>query len=254
MKLIVIFFFLFGTSVYSQNILTQVFEVYFSKNNIDLTDEAKDSVYQFLLSLGNSRIQSVNLAGYSDEEKIMLFNLTLSERRAKEVRDFIESTKRVRGDLISYRGYGKLSTKNKNAVEITVNYFPGEVSKAKEKQYVSRISKDSLVAGKSIRLNLNFFPGESRLLPSAFPFLAELELFLKDNPEINIEIIGHVCCSNNLELSVDRAFEVYDQLVSKGINPTRLSYKGMGNTRPLVEEDTDKDKEINRRVEIKLKK
>jgi outer membrane protein OmpA-like peptidoglycan-associated protein len=43
-------------------------------------------------------------------------------------------------------------------------------------------------------------------------------------------------------------------LVSKGINSRRLSYKGLGNSKPLVEEDSDKDKELNRRVEIKLRK
>lgn len=253
MRLTLILFFLFHSVASSQNVRT--FEMHFPKGSPELTASLKDSILDFLRGFDSHKIISLKIFGYCYEEKEMLFNFTLSERRARAVYDFIEDSRKVGNSVMSYKGYGKTMTKSGDAVEVIVTYREKARDPQPEvkKKRTSTINKDSLLAGKSIRLNLNFFPGESTLLPAAIPSLDELERFLKENPEIRIQIDGHVCCNNNMQLSVERAAEVYDQLVKRGVSSSRLVYKGFGNSRPLViQEETNEDREKNRRVEIKL--
>jgi outer membrane protein OmpA-like peptidoglycan-associated protein len=54
-------------------------------------------------------------------------------------------------------------------------------------------------------------------------------------------------------LSVNRAKEIYNFLVDKGIEASRLSYAGFGRRRPVVVEEMNEfDAEKNRRVEIRI--
>ena len=49
--------------------------------------------------------------------------------------------------------------------------------------------------------------------------------------------------------------EIYDILIEKGIDETRMEYLGFGKTRPLVwPEKTEEDENRNRRVEIRILK
>ena len=90
---------------------------------------------------------------------------------------------------------------------------------------------------------------------------AELELIvgiLKSNPKFAIEIYGHTdnvgLETYNQPLSENRAKAVSDYLISKGIDKSRVSYKGYGSSRPIASNDTDEGRAKNRRVEIKILK
>ncbi len=85
--------------------------------------------------------------------------------------------------------------------------------------------------------------------------------FLKDNPELKIEIDSHTdsrgSAANNLKLSQARAQEVVNYLQKNGIDKARLIAKGYGATR-LVNgckvgvKCTDAQNEQNRRTEFKV--
>jgi outer membrane protein OmpA-like peptidoglycan-associated protein len=87
---------------------------------------------------------------------------------------------------------------------------------------------------------------------------------MKDNPNMRIQIEGHVCCvvnvpdaydldSHDLDLSVNRARFIYEYLKARGIDSTRLKYVGYGRSRPIIEdEQTEEEASINRRVEIRI--
>ncbi|MER3497850.1 MAG: hypothetical protein C4308_04060 [Chitinophagaceae bacterium] len=112
--------------------------------------------------------------------------------------------------------------------------------------------------------NLNFFGGRHVLLPGSEETLEELLALLNRKPNLKIEIQGYVCCtpasSDGLDLdtkkpdlSVQRAKMVYDYLVEMGIEKTRLSYKGFGGNNKIIEdENTEYNRMLNRRVEIKI--
>ncbi len=78
-------------------------------------------------------------------------------------------------------------------------------------------------------------------------YLAE---FLKKHPEKKVIILGHVCCTDNLAVSINRAKRVYEDLRKYKINKKRMNYKGLSNTVPLVEEVDERAKQQNRRVEV----
>lgn len=56
----------------------------------------------------------------------------------------------------------------------------------------------------------------------------------------------------NLVLSEKRVLSVVKYLVSKGISPDRLKYKGYGNTFPIGDNATAEGRKLNRRTEAKI--
>ena len=86
--------------------------------------------------------------------------------------------------------------------------------------------------------------------------LNKVAAWISENPEISIEIEGHTdnkgSAEYNRKLSEERAKSVYDYFVSKGIEPSRLSYRGYGLTRPIADNATEEGRQQNRRVELKI--
>jgi outer membrane protein OmpA-like peptidoglycan-associated protein len=70
------------------------------------------------------------------------------------------------------------------------------------------------------------------------------------NPDLKLVISGHTCCGNKIRLSKKRARKVFRDLVAMGIPRSKMTYKGYGNQRPLVEEKDEKSRNVNRRVEV----
>ena len=77
---------------------------------------------------------------------------------------------------------------------------------------------------------------------------------MKENPDVKFEIDGHTDNSgsgaHNLALSQQRAYSVKDQLQEMGVDPSRLSAKGFGDTKPISDNNTLEGKANNRRVEF----
>jgi outer membrane protein OmpA-like peptidoglycan-associated protein len=80
--------------------------------------------------------------------------------------------------------------------------------------------------------------------------------WLKDNPNIKIEIQGHTDDlgpdADNLALSQDRAFTVMEYLASQGIPASRMKFKGYGETKPKVPNNSDANRAKNRRTDFKI--
>ena len=78
--------------------------------------------------------------------------------------------------------------------------------------------------------------------------------FLKRNPDLKVELAGHTDdvgnASYNLKLSSDRAEVVRRALIDHGIEESRLTAHGYGATKPLVPNDSDEHRALNRRTEM----
>jgi outer membrane protein OmpA-like peptidoglycan-associated protein len=124
--------------------------------------------------------------------------------------------------------------------------------KEQNESFGTTSSINDLEVGKTVVLkNLNFEPGTAVLLPEAKPTLELLVKIMKDNPSLVIEIGGHVCCANDMPLSVYRAKSVYKYLIKKGIEAPRMTFKGYSRDRPIYEFDRGEfEARANRRVEI----
>lgn len=102
--------------------------------------------------------------------------------------------------------------------------------------------------------NLNFVINTFAVVPESRGKLYELLLVLQKNPNLKIEIQGHLCCMpvDRSDLSTQRAKAIYNFLVHNEIPKERLSYKGFGSSMPIysLPEKDENERAANRRVEI----
>ncbi|PKL79323.1 MAG: OmpA family protein [Ignavibacteriae bacterium HGW-Ignavibacteriae-4] len=111
--------------------------------------------------------------------------------------------------------------------------------------------------GQTIRLNNIFFDtGLAILREESENELENLKKLLSDNSKMTIEVSGHTDNvgndANNMKLSSDRAQAVVQWLLDKGINTSRLTSKGYGETKPIGSNSTEEGKQLNRRVEFTI--
>ena len=86
------------------------------------------------------------------------------------------------------------------------------------------------------------------------PYLDRAAKIITEVPNMELMIIGHTDsqASNayNMDLSQQRANAVKDYLVSKGVDASKLSTKGMGETDPVATNATEQGRFRNRRIEF----
>ena len=123
------------------------------------------------------------------------------------------------------------------------------------------IHKDLYLApieiGQIVRLNNVFFDFDKwDLRPESFVELNRVVQLMNDNPSIEIEMSAHTDSYGsddyNFKLSDERARSVREYILSKGVAPSRIISQGYGETKPVVENDTDENRQLNRRVEFKI--
>lgn len=99
-----------------------------------------------------------------------------------------------------------------------------------------------------------FTSGRADLKAGATSNLDRLVTFLNQNPGRNVVIEGHTdsvgADDYNQALSQRRADSVKSFLVQQGVSGARLSASGMGEHRPVAENESASGRQQNRRVEI----
>lgn len=92
--------------------------------------------------------------------------------------------------------------------------------------------------------------------PEARKNLRALAASLDKYPGSDILIVGHTDqvgpASYNQSLSERRASAAADYLVVQGVSRDRVSTRGMGETEPIADNDTERGRELNRRVEVAI--
>lgn len=125
------------------------------------------------------------------------------------------------------------------------------------------IHKDLYLApieiGQVVRLNNVFFDFDKwDLRPESYVELNRVVELMTNNPSIEIEMSAHTDSYGsdeyNFKLSDERARSVREYILSKGIDPKRIVSQGYGETKPVVPNDTDENRQLNRRVEFKILK
>lgn len=113
-------------------------------------------------------------------------------------------------------------------------------------------------AGSSTALrNLYFATGRADIEPSSKAELDQLIQMLQSNASLQLEIAGHTdtdgADETNQRLSEARANAVRDHLVANGITAERLTTVGHGASKPVVPNDSEANKALNRRTEITVR-
>ena len=104
--------------------------------------------------------------------------------------------------------------------------------------------------------NIYFATGKTRILESSEPALLELYRFLLARPNQRIRIVGHTddigSDRSNQNLSEGRCKEVRREMMERGIDGARIDTEGRGEKDPIVPNDSEEHRQMNRRVEIVL--
>ena len=105
-----------------------------------------------------------------------------------------------------------------------------------------------------ITQQIHFAFDKSAIRPESYPVLDAVVDILKKNPNIKLEVQGHTdnkgSPAYNKKLSQDRADSVKKYLTTHGVDAGRLVAKGYGMETPLVPNDSDRNRAINRRVQF----
>lgn len=126
------------------------------------------------------------------------------------------------------------------------------------KPFLLDIPLEPIDTGNVVELKNVFFDvNKWDLKPESKAELDKLASFLAKNATLHIELSGHTDNSGdkkfNLTLSANRAKAVYDYLITNGkIDADRLTYKGYGDKKPKVPNDSPENKAKNRRTEFKV--
>lgn len=113
-----------------------------------------------------------------------------------------------------------------------------------------QVSTDSKIVMHGILFDVD----KATLKPESMGSINQIYGLLKKDPSLKFEIDGHTDNSgnadHNMTLSQQRADAVKTQLVSMGVDASRLTTKGFGDTKPMDTNDTPEGKANNRRVEF----
>ncbi len=120
-----------------------------------------------------------------------------------------------------------------------------------------RISLDGCKVGDTLVLRgVTFEFNKATLTPDAKSILDEVADELNARGDIKVEVDGHTDSrgsdSYNQQLSEGRADAVKAYLAERGIDPSRMTANGFGETQPIADNETDEGRELNRRVELKV--
>ena len=121
--------------------------------------------------------------------------------------------------------------------------------------YTLNVPLSPLTAGSVIALRNIFFNTASYdLLPASNAELEKLVQLLRTNTTLRIELGGHTdnvgADAANLTLSDQRAQAVRDFVIAQGIDASRITAKGYGETKPVATNDTEEGRAQNRRTEV----
>ena len=120
-------------------------------------------------------------------------------------------------------------------------------------------SEQVRVVGDKIVLDdrVHFWTNSAKIRPVSYALLERVAQIIKDNPTyVHLEVQGHTDERGpewfNQKLSQDRAQSVADFLVKSGIARERLSARGFGASKPLVDKKSERAWFMNRRVEFAI--
>ncbi len=139
----------------------------------------------------------------------------------------------------------------KDTVTVHVPYHDHEFEK--------NVEMVPIEVGATVRLNEIYFDfDKAELRPESYPELGRVVEFMQLNSTLTIEISGHTddrgSDEYNEKLSQERSDAVRTYILSKGIKANRIVAKGYGESKPLVANDSDENRQFNRRVQFTILK
>jgi outer membrane protein OmpA-like peptidoglycan-associated protein len=260
---------LFACALFAQEEVVQ--SVYFEFDKYSLNDKQVADVVNFIKNTDSTRIESIQIFGYTDDIGKEAYNFKLSTNRANTIKEALVKNGIKTKIIVTIEGKGRIlidddivenlpEKRSKNRrVDVVLNLKP--LPKIEIPGFYTSVQKKHIVGDHIYLENLLFERGSSKLTFKAKTQLDGVARLLYKYKNLEFEIQGHVCCTppyqkeaidretRKRQLSQNRAESVYKYLVFKKIGKTRMTFKGYGNTVPL-----GKGQEYDRRVELVITK
>ena len=120
---------------------------------------------------------------------------------------------------------------------------------------VSIRERENIIDKIVISSDVMFDFASAQIKPTAYDALKSAATAIRAHPNAEVSIEGHTCDiggdAYNIKLSTERATSVYKYLIEKErIAKDRLSVMGYGESRPIMQNDSEENRAQNRRVEI----
>ncbi len=268
---------------------TDTIKVFYDIDSYILDNKFKDEINKHL----TDEISEIKIYSYTDFLGTKNHNLYLSQKRADNIKKYLLINGVSKDVVTTYKGMGcylnssaeDRTDENDRGVlkhrvsNIIFTYTPDnktisktekETDPQKEEEQVEipifkNLTPENMEVGENIVLeNILFHGGTPYFKKESASALNQLFLVMKNNPTLEIQIEGHICCeingddgwdrvNKNNYLSENRAKAVFDFLVEKGIEEKRMSYIGYGSKFKLYPEEKNfYEEDHNRRVEIKI--
>jgi outer membrane protein OmpA-like peptidoglycan-associated protein len=110
---------------------------------------------------------------------------------------------------------------------------------------------------KIVTYDINFDVNQAEIKPESMKEVYRVKQLMDENPSLVYEVQGHTDSTgnpaSNQRLSERRAQAIVDKMVELGIDPSRLTAVGKGQTEPIADNSTEEGRARNRRVEFILK-
>ncbi len=107
-----------------------------------------------------------------------------------------------------------------------------------------------------VNLKVNFDFDSAKVKDGYSQDIKDFSNFMKDMPEYSAQIVGHTDSKGsdayNQKLSEKRANAVKELIIKDGVNASRLSSMGMGESQPVADNATEEGRAENRRIEANL--
>ncbi len=259
---------IFGT-LHAQEEIVQ--SVYFQFGKFTLEEHQANDVVNFIKNTDSTRIESIQIFGYTDDIGKEAYNFKLSNDRANTIKAKLIESGIKNKIIVTIEGKGRIlidddvvenlpEVRSKNRrVDVVLNLKP--LPKIEIPGFFTSVQKKHIVGDHIYLENLLFERGSSKLTVKSKNDLDKLARILLKYKTLQFEIQGHVCCTppyqkeaidketRKRQLSHNRAESVYKYLVFKKIAKNRMTFKGYGNTVPL-----GKGNEYDRRVELVITK
>ncbi len=250
-------------------------DLYFESGDYEASDKETDKLLYFF-SDETIKIKSARIEGFCDDIGSDDSNRVLSEKRAQNVAGLLNSYFQFTPASVTGKGEVLLDSQidlekiraNNRRATVFVSYENIEANTDEKDAPIDegyKTFEDVLSVGDKIIINRLLFEGSRTSFidqEESEKELSKIVSYFQNNPSIEFEIQGHVCCithsfkdARNLEtglnnLSTARAQKIYDFFVSKGIAKNRMTHQGYGRKFPRkgIKES------LNKRVEIVITK
>ena len=281
MKILFAFaFLLFSSTFFGQESVS----FYFDNNKSELNTIELAKLTKWIAANKKSKILSIT--GSTDEVGSSGYNDTLSQKRVDYIFNKVKLAVKIREDFKSISlgekgAKSKIKAENRKAIIVFLQekdlakeaelIKPKVVEVPKTTEIIPIEEKDmnfpeGATLEEKIELSkpgtlivlpeIQFYKNSFGIMPSSKQSIDELIYILDKNPNLRIEIQGHICCvtQDHNNLSLERAKQVRRVLVMNSIRQDRLVVKGFGVTKPkfTIPEANEEQALANRRVEIMI--